>query len=369
MNGYVNDGYMYVKRAYVPYSTIQYHTLHLFMQCAFYFLPFVICHVPFVSVLVLLARMSQGLTLRLTISQKGPNGVGCTERGTGAVLVLYNCGKLAFTLRYYGDILLPIPKNFIIPHKRHPVPHIIPLHLLHCLLAPLLPQLNRLNHRLYPLLARQLQHLQTLLPAPDMTAPNLAPVRREVKPLQLRQRLVRQSHVVELAVDFERREVFRQVELVRHVRRVEDQVEFKRQRLGPIFGPRVHEMVGPQLARVGFFRLRVAQGVDFGAEGVCEEEGKVTEAADADDGDAFAGADVSAYEGRKGREARAHHGAGGFGGDVGWDGEDEVFVRADVRAVAALGGDFSGGFVGVLSAISVCLRLVAGGLEDRRCGI
>ena len=150
---------------------------------------------------------------------------------------------------------------------------------LHRLLAPLLTNPDRLDHRPDILLAGQLQHGQHLRPAADMAAADGGAVGREILRPQRPQRLVGQADVVEGAVDGERAHVFRQVERVRHVGGVEDEVEGEGPFRGPALLRREDECLGAQLQGVGFFVGRVREGVRFGAEGAGPEESEVAEAA------------------------------------------------------------------------------------------
>lgn len=100
-----------------------------------------------------------------------------------------------------------------------------------------------------------------------MTPTDRGTIWREILRHDLRQGLVRQADVVEDAVDGEGAHVVGQVELVRHVRRVEDEVECEGPFFGPVFVLRADEFFGAEFEGVFFFVGRVRDGVGFGAEG------------------------------------------------------------------------------------------------------
>ena len=267
-------------------------------------------------------------------------------------------------------ILVPLPKSLVIPRKRKPIPHIINLDLLHRLLTPFFTDINSLNVRLQALLARQLQHGNHLGPTANMTAANLRTVGRKILRHDLRQRLVRQSHIVELAVDRERAHVFLQVELVGHVGGVEDEVEGERPRFGPVLVFGADELFGPERERVLLLFRRVGDGVDFGAEGRGPEEAEVAESTTteprlavgtgwsgldlhghSENGDFLAGPRVGADQRAVGCDTCAEHGRRFLGGDVVGDLEGEVLVGAYVARVASLSHRAVriGGIVGIWS--------------------
>lgn len=174
---------------------------------------------------------------------------------------------------------LPLRKRLIEIDERKAIPDLILLDPLHRLFTPLLTDIDRLNHRLNTLLTRQLQHGQHLRPTADVAATDSGAVGRKVLRHHLRQGFVGEADVVEGAVDGEGAHVVGQVEFVRHVGGVEDEVEGE----GPFFGPVLvggaDELFGAQFERVVFFAGRVRESVGFGAEGVGPEEAEVPEAA------------------------------------------------------------------------------------------
>ena len=84
---------------------------------------------------------------------------------------------------------------------------------------------------------------------------------------------------MELAVHRQRAHVLLQVELVRHVGGVEDEVEGERPRFRPVFVFRADELLGAQGQRVFLLFRCVRNGVDFGAQGGGPEEAEVAESA------------------------------------------------------------------------------------------
>ena len=84
---------------------------------------------------------------------------------------------------------------------------------------------------------------------------------------------------MEGSVDGERGHIFLQVELVRHVGTVEDEVEGKGPGFGPVFGASVDEFFGAKGFGIFFFGGGVGEGIDFGAQGGGPEDAKVAETA------------------------------------------------------------------------------------------
>lgn len=182
-------------------------------------------------------------------------------------------------------------------------------------------------------------------------------VGHEALGLELRQRLVGQADLVEGGVDVADGQVLGDVEGVRHVGGVEDKVELERQRLLPALLVVEHELFGAQLHGVVLLARRVRDHRDLGAESRGPEDGKVPEAAHADDGHLLALGDARPHEWRPDRQARAHHGRGVVRGNLVGYGEDEVFVGADVGCVAALCDGLIGvDLFGVRRAECICRR-------------
>ena len=84
---------------------------------------------------------------------------------------------------------------------------------------------------------------------------------------------------MEGAVDGEGAHEFREVEFVRHVCGVEDEVEGEGPFLIPVFVFRADEFFGAELQGVVFLVGCVRDGVGFGAEGIGPEETEVAETA------------------------------------------------------------------------------------------
>lgn len=128
------------------------------------------------------------------------------------------------------------------------------------------------------MLPRHLQHLDHLQPTPNMTSGNIRTIDQEKIGAHLRERLVRQTDVVEDAVDVERGDVVYHVEGVRDVCGVEDEVERVRPGLLPVGFGGDDEVLCAAFERVFFFVRRVRESVDFGAEGAGELEAEMSEA-------------------------------------------------------------------------------------------
>lgn len=225
---------------------------------------------------------------------------------------------------------------------------------LHRLLAPLLTQLERLNLGEDLLIRRQLQHGLHLLVVSQVAGRQLGSVRQEGKRLQGRERLLGDADHVELAVDLEERKIRLHVELVRGVGAVQDEVELELVRLRPLLVvARDDDVLRAQLFGVLRLVLRVSQRVGVGSQGARPLDGQVAEAADADDADRLAGADLGADEWGVSGDARAEKGGGEMGRDGFGDLEGEVLVGADVRGPAA-GGVGAIWVLGVVGVFIYC---------------
>lgn len=110
-----------------------------------------------------------------------------------------------------------------------------------------------------------------------MTASHLGTIGREILRHHLRQGLVWQTDVVEFAIDVERGHVFLDVEGVRHVGGVEDEIEFESPGFRPVFFTCDDEFFGAHGESVVPFAGAVGEGVDFGAEGFGPEDTEVAE--------------------------------------------------------------------------------------------
>lgn len=112
-----------------------------------------------------------------------------------------------------------------------------------------------------------------------MTPTHLRSIRRKILRHHRRQGFIRQTNVVEVAVHIESGHVFLDVEFVRHVGGIEDEVEFEGVGFGPVFSRGDDEFAGAHFKGVVFFGGGVREGVDFGAEGFGPEDAEVAEAA------------------------------------------------------------------------------------------
>ena len=109
-----------------------------------------------------------------------------------------------------------------------------------------------------------------------MATSDLRTVRCKVLSHHLGKWVVRKSDVVEFAVDGEGRHVVLDIELVGHIRSVEDEVEGKGPRFSPIFVLGADELLGPELLRIRLFSGRVGDGVCFGAESTCPQQAEMS---------------------------------------------------------------------------------------------
>lgn len=112
-----------------------------------------------------------------------------------------------------------------------------------------------------------------------MTASHFGTIRREILRHHLRQGLVWQTDVVEFAIDVERGHVFLDVEGVRHVSGVENEVKFEGPGFRPVFFAGDDEFFGAHGESVVLFAGAVGKSVDFSAEGFGPEDAEVAEAA------------------------------------------------------------------------------------------
>ena len=112
-----------------------------------------------------------------------------------------------------------------------------------------------------------------------MASSHLGAIGGEILRHHRRQGSVRQADVVEFAVDVERGHVLLDVELVRHVGAVEDEVEGVGPGLRPVLVPCADELLGAELEGVVLLFGAVREGVDLGAERRCPEQSEMTQSA------------------------------------------------------------------------------------------
>ena len=112
-----------------------------------------------------------------------------------------------------------------------------------------------------------------------MASPDFGPVGSEILRHHPGERLVGKSDVVEFAIDVECGHVFLEVEGVRHVCGIEDEVKFEGVGFGPVFLRGNDEFLGAHLFGIGFFAGGVGKDVDLGAEGIGPKDAEVAETA------------------------------------------------------------------------------------------
>jgi hypothetical protein len=100
--------------------------------------------------------------------------------------------------------------------------------------------------------------------------------RHELLGLDRRERLVRETDVVELTSDLHRAHVCVQVELVGHVGAVDDEVVGECERLGPVLVTAGDEVVRSEAKSVVLLVRAVGDGSDLSTEGLCPEESEVS---------------------------------------------------------------------------------------------
>ena len=178
-----------------------------------------------------------------------------------------------------------IGKRLRILRHGKPIPHIILLQPRHRLLQPLLTNRDLLHHTLQPLIRRQLQHLDRLLPIPNMTRPHQHPIADQILRVDPIARVFGHPHRDEVAVHVQQAEVFAQLEAFGGVGRVDDEVEGHLVGHLPVFVFCGDEALRAELFHVGFFGVRAGDGPGFGAERVGENDPVVANATHADDAD------------------------------------------------------------------------------------
>lgn len=181
---------------------------------------------------------------------------------------------------------------------------------------------NLLHPRLNALVRSQLQHLQRLASAAQVRATNEAAIGQEVLVADGDAAAARKTDGNPLAVDVKQTEIGREVEALKGVGRVEDEVERHLVRLVPALLAGGEIAVGAHLEGVGLLGAGAGDGPDLGAEGLGEHDTEVTNATNTDDADLLARAATVADERAVGGQTGAKHGRGegareGFG-----DGED-----------------------------------------------
>lgn len=98
----------------------------------------------------------------------------------------------------------------------------------------------------------------------------------ELLSLQLRERRVRETDVVEPSHNLHRAHVGIEIKFVGHISSVKDEVEGKRIRLVPVLVSSADEVVGTKSKSIILLVRRVGDGVDLSTEGVSPKQSKVT---------------------------------------------------------------------------------------------
>lgn len=179
--------------------------------------------------------------------------------------------------KYPGS--LPAGKSLVEVDEGEAITDIIDLDLLDRLVTGLLAHIQGLHVGLDVLLAGQLQHALHLGAGADMARGHAAAVGHKGHGVELGEGFVGQADVVEDAVDGERGHVFGQVEGVRHVGGVEDEVKGKRPRFRPVLVLRADEPLGPQRERFVLFVRAVRDRVRFRSQGRRPQKTEVPETA------------------------------------------------------------------------------------------
>lgn len=174
--------------------------------------------------------------------------------------------------------LCALSENLVVANQGEPEANVVVVvDALDGLLAALLGDINRLDPALDVLLGGQLEHLNHLGAVANVRGAHGAAVGGEDLGLDLGERVVGEADHVEGAVDLEGAEVVGQVELVRGVGRVDDEIEGELVGLGPVLLLGDDELLGSELERVLLLVGAVGDGVDLGSERLCEEDAEVAE--------------------------------------------------------------------------------------------
>lgn len=112
-----------------------------------------------------------------------------------------------------------------------------------------------------------------------MTGTNAAAIRHERLRLELRQRFIWQTDLVELSIDLANRKVLSDVEFVCHICSVEHEVEGEGEVLRPVLVLVADEMLCAELEGVVFLVWGVGDDCDFGAESIGPDDSEVSETA------------------------------------------------------------------------------------------
>lgn len=179
-----------------------------------------------------------------------------------------------FPSHYHFHIQLPkhqkrlrsLAENLVITGECESVSDLVVLHPLNSLLTSSLADINSLNPRFDVLLASKLKHGNHLGSVTDVGCTNVATVGSEVLQHQA-DRVIWHTDVVELAHNLQGTEVVGELELMGHVRGVEDEIEGECVVLCPIFLVVDDEVLCAHLQCVLLLRWRVGNDVDFSSEG------------------------------------------------------------------------------------------------------
>jgi hypothetical protein len=148
-------------------------------------------------------------------------------------------------------------------NQRNTIPNVIDLNLLNSLFATSLRDINLLDHWVEILLARKLQHLQSLLLASDVRTTDRATIGSEVLGHHLGQRLVWETNIVEGTIDGKRAHVGFQVEFIGHIGAIEDEVERESEGLGPFLVLGGNKVVRTKFESFFLLARSVGQSPDF----------------------------------------------------------------------------------------------------------
>lgn len=234
----------------------------------------------------------------------------------------------------------------------------------------LFPNGDLLNPTLDALISGQFEHVQSLLSAAKVTAPDKAAVLDQALGRDAPALALGKTDGNELAVHPQKGEVGAEVESVRAAGGAEDHIEGHLVAVVPAILAGLEEAVGAHGEGVSLLTVRTGDGPGLGAKGLAEEDTEVTDPTTmynrqlvnshrgrrsgcdvlhSDNANLLARAGAVANKGRVGRQARAEHRRRTLGLEGLRDREGEVLVSTNVGRVASL----RQGSIGVEAAVGV----------------
>lgn len=203
--------------------------------------------------------------------------------------------------------LLSCGEYLVVSSHAETVPHIRLVNPRQRLLEPILTDLDLLDPRLDALVRRELQHLDGFPPGAQVRRADEDAVAEQVLVADLHALALGQTDGDKLAVHVQQAQVGAKVPTLEAAGRVEDDVKGHGVRLVPALLRRGQEAVGAHGLAVGLLGAAARDGPDLGAQGLGEEQPKVSDSSHAEDADLLAGTDAVAHKWAVGRQTGAEH--------------------------------------------------------------